>query len=124
MQQISALMPGAGQSLGAKIVDTGVPAEIAGRRGGAGRLPEEAHQGTGSIERNRSKADIIILTALSPAGKLPFLSAKKWSVYETVAIIDTPCSGRQLAPNGGKITDKSSALTDKKYPGMVPTSST
>ncbi|MGI6553610.1 MAG: NAD(P) transhydrogenase subunit alpha [Clostridia bacterium] len=120
------------QSLGAKIIDTGVPAEIAVGEGGyAKRLPEEwLIKEREALKEIVAKADIIILTALVPGRKAPILiteemvrSMKPGSVIIDIAIDQ---GGNCALTVGGKITEQFGVSIDgtKNIPGMVPTSST
>ncbi|HHX50416.1 MAG TPA: NAD(P) transhydrogenase subunit alpha, partial [Clostridia bacterium] len=120
------------KSLGAKIVDTGVPAEIAVGEGGyARRLPEEwLIKEQEALKEIVAKADIIILTALVPGRKAPVLISEEMvrSMKPGSAIIDIAIDqgGNCALTTGGKITDKFGISIDgtKNIPGMVPTSST
>ncbi len=120
------------KSLGAREVDTGVPAEIAiGEGGYANRLPDEW------LEREREaireaviKSDIVILTALVPGKLAPVLvtedmvkNMKRGSVIVDVAIDQ---GGNCALTAGGEIIERYGVSIDgtKNIPGKMPVSST
>lgn len=120
------------KSVGAKIVETGIPPEVAMGEGGyAKHLPENW------LEKERevlagivSKSDIIILTALVPGRIAPVLitgemvkSMNKGSVIMDVAIDQ---GGNCEITEGGNAIEKYGVIIDgtKNIPGMLPSSST
>ena len=121
------------QSLGAKIVDTGVPAEIALSKDGkhANSIPEEYLQ----IERERikevvAKSDIIFLSALVPGKLAPIIiteemvkSMKPGSVIVDISIDQ---GGNCSITEPGEIVTKHNVVINgiKNIPGMLPSSST
>lgn len=120
------------KSLGAKVVETGVPAEIAiGERGYARTLPKEwLQKEREAIIDIVSKADIAILTALVPGKLAPVLitdemvrSMQPGSVIVDVAIDQ---GGNCALTVGGEVTEEYGVCIDgtKNIPGMVPISST
>ena len=120
------------KSLGAKVVETGVPAEIAIGEGGYARtLPKEwLQKEREAIIDIVSKADIAILTALVPGKLAPVLitdemvrSMQPGSVIVDVAIDQ---GGNCALTVGGEVTEEYGVCIDgtKNIPGMVPISST
>lgn len=120
------------KSLGAKIVETGVPAEVAVGKGGyANHLPEEwLLKEREAIQEAVKKADIIILTALVPGKVAPVLiteemvkSMKPGSVIIDIAIDQ---GGNCALTVGGEVKEFYGVSIDgtKNIPGMVPVSST
>ncbi|HHY39746.1 MAG TPA: NAD(P) transhydrogenase subunit alpha [Syntrophaceticus sp.] len=120
------------KSLGAKVVDVGVPPEIAVGEGGyAKSLPEEwLLKEREAISEAVSKADIIILTALIPGKLAPVLiteemvkSMKPGSVIVDVAIDQ---GGNCALTAAGERKQVYGVWIDgtKNIPGMVPVSST
>ncbi len=120
------------KSLGAKVLETGIPAEAAIAEGGyAKHLPEKwlnkEHEVLSEIV---PKADIIILTALVPGKIAPILiteemvrSMKKGSVIMDVAIDQ---GGNCEITQGGNVIEKHGVIIDgtKNIPGILPISST
>lgn len=120
------------QSVGAKLVRTGVPAElVVGEGGYAKRLPDEwLVKERKAIEGAVAEADIIILTALIPGKVAPILiteemveSMKPGSVIVDVAIDQ---GGNCEITEPGAIVEKHGVSIQgiQNIPGMVPTSST
>jgi len=120
------------KSVGAKVIETGIPPEVAiGEGGYAKHLSEEW------LNRERevlsgvvSKSDIIILTALVPGRIAPILvteemvkSMKKGSIIMDVAIDQ---GGNCEITEGGSVVEKHGVIVDgtKNIPGMLPVSST
>lgn len=129
------IRPDAGEqakSLGAKPVDTGVPAEIAVGEGGyARRLPDEwLQKEIDTIRPLIREADIVICTALIPGKLAPVLITEDMvkSMSPGSAIIDVAVdqggncaltrAGEEIVVNGVFISGI------KNIPGEMPTSST
>lgn len=120
------------KSLGAKIVETGVPAEIAVGEGGyAKSLPDEWLQKEREVIcETVSKADIIILTALIPGKLAPVLVTEEMvkSMSPGSAIVDIAIDqgGNCALTVGGEVKEYDGVSIDgtKNIPGMVPVSST
>lgn len=120
------------KSLGAKIVHTGVPAEIAVGGGGyAKSLPDKWLQ----KERKAlceivGKADIVILTALIPGKLAPILVTEEMvkSMNPGSVIVDIAIDqgGNCALTVGGEVRESYGVSIDgtKNIPGMVPVSST
>lgn len=119
-------------SLGAKVVDTTVPADVAIAEGGyANRLPEEwLAKEREAIKATIADSDIVILSALIPSKLAPILvtdemvaSMKPGSCIIDIAI-DQGGNCESTAP--GQTIVKHGVTIDgtKNIPGMVPTSST
>lgn len=120
------------QSLGAKVLDLGIPQDISVGEGGyAKRLPNEWIVKEREVLRDAVIAsDIVILTALIPGEIAPILvteemvkAMKPGSVIIDVAIDQ---GGNCEITDPAKITTKHGVSIDgtKNIPGMVPTSST
>lgn len=120
------------KSVGAKTVDTGVPADVAVGEGGyAQRLPEEwLKKEIEAIKPVIKDADIVILTALIPGKQAPILitedmvkSMKPGSVIIDIAIDQ---GGNCVLTEAGEEIEKHGVFISgvKNIPGMVPTSST
>jgi len=120
------------KSLGAKIVETGVPAEIAVGEGGyAKSLPDEwLQKEREALCETVSKADIIILTALIPGKLAPVLVTEEMvkSMSPGSAIVDIAIDqgGNCALTVGGEVKEYDGVSIDgtKNIPGMVPVSST
>jgi NAD(P) transhydrogenase subunit alpha len=120
------------KSLGAKIVETGVPAEIAVGEGGyAKSLPDEwLQKEREALCETVSKADIIILTALIPGKLAPILVTEEMvkSMSPGSAIVDIAIDqgGNCALTVGGEVKEYDGVSIDgtKNIPGMVPVSST
>jgi NAD(P) transhydrogenase subunit alpha len=120
------------KSLGAKVVDLGIPPEVAiGEGGYALHLTEEwllkERKALGEIV---SHSDIIILSALVPGKIAPILvtedmvqNMKTGSVIVDIAIDQ---GGNCEITEPGKVVEKIGVLIDgtKNIPGMLPSSST
>ncbi|HOB16714.1 MAG TPA: NAD(P) transhydrogenase subunit alpha [Defluviitoga sp.] len=120
------------QSLGAKIIDVGIPEEIAVGSGGyAKKLPDEwLDKERSIIKEHISNFDIIILTALVPGKVAPILitrdmveSLKGGSVIVDISIDQ---GGNCELTEPGKIVKKNgiTIIGTKNIPGMLPLSST
>ncbi len=120
------------RSLGAKVVDEGVPAEIAVGEGGyAKRLPEEwVLKEREAIKETVINSDIIILTALIPGKLAPILVTedmiKEMSPGSTIVDVAIDQGGNCALTKPGEIIAKHGVniYGIKNIPGMVPTSST
>lgn len=120
------------KSLGAKAVDTGVPAEIAiGTGGYANRLPEEwILKEREAIKDIIVKADIVIATALVPGKLAPVLVTEEMvkAMRPGSAIVDVAIDqgGNCELTQGNEIIERHGVSIDgtKNIPGMVPSSST
>ncbi len=120
------------KSLGAKVVDSGVPAEIAVGKGGyANRLPEEwLLKERENLRDTIVNMDIIILCALIPGKQAPIIvtedmvkAMKPGSVIMDISI-DQGGNCECTSP-GEIIVDHSVCIQGiKNIPGQVPTSST
>lgn len=120
------------RSLGAKSVDTGVPADVAiGEGGYAQRLPEEwLKKEIEAIKPVVKDADIVILTALIPSKQAPVLITEEMvkSMAPGSVIIDIAIDqGGNCAltkPGEEIVVDGVTISGVKNIPGMMPTSST
>jgi NAD(P) transhydrogenase subunit alpha len=120
------------KSLGAKIIDTGIPAEVAIGEGGYARhLPREwLLKEREAIAETVAQADIIIATALVPGRLAPVLLTEKMvqAMRPGSAIVDVAIDqgGNCELTEPGEITVKHEVniYGIKNIPGMVPTSST
>lgn len=120
------------KSLGAKIVDTGIPQEVAVGEGGyAKALPNEwLLKEREALKDVVSKADVIILTALIPGRLAPVLITEEMvkSMKPGSAIVDVAIDqgGNCELTVGGEIVERYGVSIDgtKNIPGMVPVSST
>jgi NAD(P) transhydrogenase subunit alpha len=120
------------RSLGAKIVETGVPAEIAiGEGGYAKALPEEwLIKEREAIAETVAKSDVVFCSALVPGKVAPVLITEEMvkSMAPGSVIVDISID------QGGNCEITTPGKTDVKYgvtiegikniPGMLPTSST
>ena len=119
-------------SLGAKIINVQVPAEVAVGKGGyARKLPEEwLAKEQKALEEGVSKADIIILTALIPGKVAPILVTDKMvkSMKTGSVIIDVAIDqgGNCEISEAGKLVTKHGVNIDgtQNIPSMMPRSST
>jgi NAD(P) transhydrogenase subunit alpha len=120
------------KSLGAKVIDTGIPAEEAiGTGGYAKHLSDEwLNKERKVLEEIVPKIDIMILSALVPGRVAPILimdymikSMKKGSVIMDIAIDQ---GGNCDITRPGEVIEKYGVTIDgtKNIPGMLPTSST
>lgn len=121
-----------GKSLGAKIIDLGIPPEIAVGEGGyAKKLPDEWLRKEQEILRGVApEMDVVFLSALVPGKRAPILitletvkSMKPGSTIVDVAI-DQGGNGELTEP--GKIVEKHGVniIGILNIPGTIPTSST
>ena len=120
------------KSLGAKIVDTGVPAEIAVGEGGyANELPEEwlLHERE-VLSETVPKMDIIFCSALVPSRIAPVLLTEEMvaSMQPGSVIVDISIDqgGNCAITTPGETAVKHHVTIEgiKNIPGMLPTSST
>lgn len=120
------------KSLGAKIIDTGIPAEVAIGEGGYARhLPREwLLKEREAIAETVAQADIIIATALVPGRLAPVLLTEKMvqAMRPGSAIVDVAIDqgGNCELTVGGEIIEKYGISIEgtKNIPGLVPVSST
>lgn len=120
------------KSLGAKIIDTGVPADVAMGEGGYARhLPQEwLLKEREAIAETAAAADIIVSMALVPGKLAPVLLTEKMVQAMTPgsAIIDVAIDqgGNCELTVGGEIIEKYGVSIEgtKNIPGLVPASST
>jgi len=120
------------KSLGAKIIDIGVPAEIAVGEGGyAKRLPEEwLEKEREALKDIVAGSDMIILTALIPGKLAPVLITEDMvkTMPAGAAIVDIAIDqgGNCAVTVPGEVIEKHHVSIDgtKNIPGMMPTSST
>ncbi|AEE91867.1 NAD(P) transhydrogenase (Alpha subunit part 1) oxidoreductase protein [Tepidanaerobacter acetatoxydans Re1] len=120
------------KSLGAKIVETGVPADVAiGKGGYAQSLPKEwLLKEREAIKETVVKSDILILTALVPGRLAPVLVTEEMvkQMKPGSAIVDVAIDqgGNCELTKGGELTVQYGVSIDgtKNIPGMVPISST
>ncbi len=120
------------KSLGAKIIETGVPAEIAiGEGGYAKSLPEEwlVKERTALFD-TIVKSDIVVSTALVPGRMAPILITEEMvkEMKPGSAIVDVAIDqgGNCALTVGGEVIEKYGVSVDgtKNIPGMVPASAT
>lgn len=120
------------KSLGAKIVETGVPPDIAiGEGGYAQPLPKEwLLKEREAIKEAVIKSDILILTALVPGRLAPVLVTEEMvkQMKPGSAIVDVAIDqgGNCQLTKGGELTVQYGVSIDgtKNIPGMMPISST
>lgn len=120
------------KSLGAKVIETGVPAEIAIGEGGYARhLPEEwLIKEREAIKDTIIKSDIVIATALVPGRLAPVLITEEMvkAMKPGSAIVDVAIDqgGNCELTVGGEVVERYGVSIDgtKNIPGMVPASST
>lgn len=120
------------KSLGAKIHETGVPAELAVGEGGyAQRLPDEWLAREREALKDLVKtADILILSALIPGKLAPILVTEEMvrSMIPGSSIVDISIDqgGNCELTEAGEVVTKHNITIDgtKNIPGMLPTSST
>ncbi|MGI6679416.1 MAG: NAD(P) transhydrogenase subunit alpha [Dehalobacterium sp.] len=120
------------QSLGAKILDLGIPEELAIAEGGyANRLPDEwLVKEREALKATVANSDIVILTALIPGKVAPILITEEMvkSMKPGSAIIDVAIDqgGNCEITDPGKLSEQGGISIDgtKNIPGMMPTSST
>lgn len=120
------------KSLGAKLVDTGVPAEIAiGEGGYAKSLPQEwIIKEQSALYDSIVNADIVVATALVPGRMAPILITEEMvkAMRPGSAIVDISIDqgGNCELTVGGEVIEKYGVSIDgtKNIPGMVPSSAT
>ena len=120
------------QSLGAKIVDTGVPAEIAVGEGGyANALPEEwLVKERAALADVIKDMDIIFCSALVPSKLAPVILTeelvKTMKPGSVIVDISIDQGGNCAITDPGKTAVKHQVVIEgiKNIPGMLPTSST
>jgi len=120
------------QSLGCKVIETGVPPEIAiGAGGYAQRLPDEwLVKERQAMSEAVSQADIIILSALIPGKMAPILitedMVKTMKAGSAIADIAIDQGGNCAITEPGEIIEKHGVSIEgiQNIPGMVPQSST
>jgi len=118
--------------LGAKVVDAGVPVEVAvGEDGYAKRLPEKwLFREREALQESVATADIIILTALIPGKVAPVLITAEMvkSMKPGSAIVDVSIDqgGNCEITEPGQVVEKYGVSIDgtQNIPGIVPGSST
>ncbi|MBS4030800.1 MAG: NAD(P) transhydrogenase subunit alpha [Clostridiales bacterium] len=120
------------KSLGVKVIETGIPAEIAVGEGGyAKMLPEEwLIKERAIIEETAKNADIIIACALVPGKVAPILitesMVKQMKPGSVIIDISIDQGGNCDLTVGAEIVKRYDVIIDgtKNIPGMVPTSAT
>lgn len=120
------------KSLGAKVVDTKVPKELAiGEGGYAQQLPKEwLEKEREAIKDTIINADIVIATALVPGRLAPVLvtedMVKKMEPGSVIVDVAIDQGGNCELTQGGKTIEVYGVtiIGTKNIPGMVPTSST
>lgn len=120
------------KSLGAKIVDTGVPKELAVGEGGyALRLPDEWLKKEIEVLRPLVKEhDVVILSALIPGKIAPILidedMVKGMAHGSAIVDISIDQGGNCALTEAGEVVEKHGVSIGgiKNIPGMLPTSST
>jgi len=120
------------KSLGARLIDLNVPAEVAVGQGGYARiLPEEwLEKERAILAEPVARADIIIATALVPGKLAPILltDAMVKSMIPGAAIVDVAVDqgGNCEVTGHGEVIEKYGVSINgtKNIPGMLPTSST
>lgn len=120
------------KSLGAKIIDSGVPADVAVGQGGyANSLNNEwVQKEVGNIREAMVNADIVVLTALVPGKKAPILMTediiKEMRPGSVIVDISVDQGGNCELTVPGQIVQKHSVTIQgiKNIPGQIPTSST
>lgn len=120
------------KSLGAKVIDTSVPAEVAVGEGGyANKLPEEWLQKEKDILAEAIKdMDIVVLSALIPGKLAPILvteeMVKTMKPGSVIVDISIDQGGNCALTEAGDVVVKHSVNIQgiKNIPGHIPTSST
>lgn len=120
------------KSLGSKVVDTGVPAEIAiGKGGYAKHLPKEwLVKERENIKETVINSDIVIATALVPGRLAPVLVTEEMvkAMKPGSAIVDVAVDqgGNCELTEAGKVIERYGVTIDgtANIPGKVPSSST
>jgi NAD(P) transhydrogenase subunit alpha len=121
-----------GKSLGAKLVDLGIPPEIAVGEGGyARRLPDEWLLKEREILRGvAQKMDVLFLSALIPCKRAPVLitedTVKSMQPGSTIVDVAIDQGGNCEITEPGKIVEKHGVniIGILNIPGTIPTSST
>lgn len=120
------------KSLGAKIIELGIPDELAAGAGGyAQKLPEEwLLREREALNEIVAKSDMIILCALIPSRLAPIILTDEMlqSMPAGAAVVDISIDqgGNCQSTVPGEVTEKYQVSIDgtKNIPGMVPVSST
>lgn len=120
------------KSLGAKVIDTGVPAEIAVGKGGyANNLPKEwLEKERKALKDTISKMDIVFCSALVPGKLAPILLTDEMVASMTpgsvIVDISIDQGGNCAVTVPGETAVKHGVTIEgiKNIPGMLPTSST
>lgn len=120
------------KSLGAKIIDSGIPAEIAVGTGGyANKLPDEwVMKERENLRDTITKMDIIFLSALIPGKVAPILvtedMVKEMAPGSVIVDVSIDQGGNCEITSPGEIVTKHSVSIQgiKNIPGQLPTSST
>lgn len=120
------------KSLGAKVIETGVPADIAVGKGGyANKLSEEwLGKERENIRESVIKMDIVILSALIPGKQAPILvtedMVKEMNPGSVIVDISVDQGGNCALTQAGQVVEKHSVTIQgiKNIPGRIPTSST
>ncbi len=120
------------KSLGARVVDTGVPQDVAVGKGGyANRLSDQwLEKEREAIKDTVIKSDIVILTALVPGKVAPILVTEEMvkNMKHGSAIVDVAIDqgGNCELTVGGEVVLRHGVSIDgtKNIPGMMPVSST
>lgn len=120
------------QSLGAKVIETGVPADLAVGKGGyAQKLPEDWLKKEREVVADAIKdMDIVFCSALIPGKVAPILiteemvkTMKKGSVIVDISI-DQGGNCEVTPPGKTEVVHGVTIIGVKNIPGMIPTSST
>lgn len=120
------------KSVGVKVVDTGVPAELAVGDGGyAKRLPQEwLVKEREALKDSVAQADVIILTALIPGKVAPILvteeMVKSMRPGSFIADVAIDQGGNCEITEPGRVIEKCGVAIEgiQNIPGMMPRSST
>lgn len=120
------------KSLGAKVIDCGVPAEIAVGKGGyANRLPEKwIIKERESLRDTIVKMDIVFLSALIPGKVAPIIvtedMVKEMSPGSVIVDVSIDQGGNCEITSPGEVVTKHSVSIQgiKNIPGQLPTTST
>lgn len=121
-----------GKSLGAKLVDLGIPAEIAVGKGGyARKLPDEWLLKEREILRDVAQnMDVLFLSALIPGKRAPILitedTVKSMQPGSTIVDVAIDQGGNCEITEPGRIVEKHGVniIGILNIPGTIPTSST
>jgi NAD(P) transhydrogenase subunit alpha len=120
------------KSLGAKVIDTGVPIEIAVGKGGyANSLPEEwLAKERAALKDSITQMDIVFCSALVPSRLAPVLLTeeivKAMAPGSVIVDISIDQGGNCAVTTPGETAVKHGVIIEgiKNIPGMLPTSST